>query len=215
MISYQFGIDWLKSLLLLHWLWYHPMTRACVTVEVYSPHFGESSLSPVFSDSHVTILQHCHNHEVKKCERNLAFKNAVSGHLRRHTGTSSLSCHEDHDGAGCFTQTEGSNNLWDNVVKWFMFNCATLTLFYYCNMYIYCQCQNNSRTRLHFALCTTLMKGISVEDRKRAGWKSTEGAEWLTDSFWSIQQNQRNCPITTSGVATNPSPWPTDYPVTL
>lgn len=41
MISFLlFHIDWLKSLLLLlHWLWYHPMSRSCATMEAHSLHF--------------------------------------------------------------------------------------------------------------------------------------------------------------------------------
>lgn len=55
-----------------------------------------------------------------------------------------------------------------------------INAFYYGNMYIYCQCQNNSSTQLHFALrCllfSVLMKSV---DRKKS--RANEHRTGLTD----------------------------------
>lgn len=52
-----------------------------------------------------------------------------------------------------------------------------INAFYYGNMYIYCQCQNNSSTRLHFALFTTYMKWKVL----RTGNENADFIDWLID----------------------------------
>lgn len=55
-----------------------------------------------------------------------------------------------------------------------------INAFYYGNMYIYCQCQNNSSTRLHFALFTTLMEVLRAE-KSRANEHRRSGLTDFTD----------------------------------
>lgn len=95
----------------------------------------------------------------------------------------------------------GFANLWDDVLKIVMFDCATLLLFIMVTC-IYCQCQNKpseQQTQLRAVCCSEGTRGAGLSD-----FRSIPSARHASTARGSRPCS--NCPITREGVATGPSP---------